>query len=299
MTQTMGEARKMGGGATATPLRWHPQYLPYLMIILMMLFLIEFGNALVEASSDDIMSDNESSTLGSRLKGMQSLINSHPSLFLGMIFRVTIAIILEINLDAFLKLVVTPFLAASVVGAVAAPLTFFVGQALQPIIHSVCFYGFDDTFIMATLDSTGGKDRLVTLSKSGEWHKMGFFHKSFMRWCIKSMAGFSVGFAGLCTALPVVGPILTALLSGWVVAWDMVYVPLSGMGHVGFFRQLRTVLGNFRAFYWFGFTAVLIEEIPLAGPVCHVYNVYSAAFFLERVYLKEVLVSAVVGDEEL
>ena len=50
-----------------------------------------------------------------------------------------------INLDAFLKLVVTPFLAASDIGAVAALLTFFVGQVvLQPIIHLICFFGFDD-----------------------------------------------------------------------------------------------------------------------------------------------------------
>lgn len=50
-----------------------------------------------------------------------------------------------INLDAFLKLVVTPFLAASDIGAVAALLTFFVGQVvLQPIINLICFFGFDD-----------------------------------------------------------------------------------------------------------------------------------------------------------
>jgi len=213
-----------------------------------------------------------------------------------MVIRVIIAIVLEINLDGFLKLVVTPFLAASVVGAVAAPLTFFVGQALQPIINSFCFYGFDDPFVMATLEATGGKDRLSTLSKTGEWHHMGTFHKYFMRWCIKATAGFWVGFAGICTYIPIVGPILTALLSGWVVAWDMVYIPLSGMGRVGILRQGRSVLTNFSEYYWFGFWAVLMEEIPIVGPVCHVYNVYSAAFFLERVYLNNsTMVSSMDG----
>lgn len=258
------------------------------LLTLILILLMEFGNA-VAASSNDMSEDDydttDPSSLGARLKGIQSLLGSRPGLLLSVVIRVAIAIALQINLDAFLKLVVTPFLAASVVGAVAAPLTFFVGQALQPIIHSFCFYGFDDPFIMATLEATGGKERLSTLSKTGEWYKMGTFHKYFMRWCIKTTAGFWVGFAGLCTYIPIVGPVLVALLSGWVVAWDMVYVPLSGMGHVGIFRQGRSVLANFGEYYWFGFWAVLIEEIPIVGPVCHVYNVYSAAFFLERVYL--------------
>ena len=115
---------------------------------------------------------------------------------------------------------------------------------------------------------------------------MGKFHKLFMRWCIKTIAGCSVGLAGFCTAIPILGPILTALLSGWAVAWDIVYVPLSGMGRVGILRQGMSVLHHFWDYYWFGFWAVLIEEIPIVNPVCHVYNVYSAAFFLERVHLE-------------
>ena len=273
-----------------------------LMIILMMVLLIEFVNAASNNMPDDDADSIQSpSSIGARLKGMQSLLASRPGMLLSMVIRVTIAITLQINLDAFLKLVVTPILAASVIGAVAAPFTFFVGQALQPIIHSFCFYGFDDKFLMATLEATGGKERLATLSKTGEWHESGSFHKFFLRWCIKTTAGFTIGFAGLCTAIPIVGPVLTALLSGWVVAWDMVYVPLSGMGRVGVVRQGRSVLKNFREYYWFGFWAVLIEEIPIAGPVCHVYNVYSAAFFLERVYLNNipVLVDGLIDGMEL
>ena len=264
-------------------------------LLLVMLLFIEFGRVL---ASDDKLEEEENlldysqSSLGARIKGIQSLLQSHPTMLVGMMLRVTIAVILELNLDAFLKLVVTPFLAASVIGTAAAPLTFFIGQALQPIIHSLCFYGFDDPFVLATLESTGAKRRLASLSKTGEWHKMGTFHRYFMRWCIKTTAGFFLGFAGLFTAIPIAGPIVTALLSGWAVAWDMVYVPLSGMGHVGIFRQARTVLANFSEYYWFGFWAVLIEEIPIAGPACHVYNVYSAAFFLERVYLGNTTSSA-------
>ena len=46
---------------------------------------------------------------------------------------------------------------------------------------------------------------------------------------------------------------------------------------------------------------MLIEEILIAGPVCHVYNVYSAAFFLERVYLNNmpVLVDGLIDGMEL
>lgn len=261
-----------------------------IVLLMMLLLLIEFGRSL--ASDDMFDSDDEGSTqspssISARLEGMRSLLESQPRLLVGMVFRVAIAMTLTINLDAFLKLVVTPFLAASIVGAAAAPLTFFVGQALQPIIHSFCFYGFDDKFMIATLDATGGKERLARLSKSGHWHEMGFFHRYFIRWCIKAAAGFFLGFAGLATAIPFVGPVLTALLSGWAVAWDLVYIPLSGMGRVGVLRQGLSVLAHFWEYYWFGFWAVLIEEIPIAGPVCHVYNVYSAAFFLESVYLNK------------
>jgi len=298
----MGVGRNASSDPVTRTMRGATTTMASLMIILMMVLLIEFVNAASNNMPDDDADSIQSpSSIGARLKGMQSLLASRPGLLLSMVIRVTIAITLQINLDAFLKLVVTPLLAASVIGAVAAPFTFFVGQALQPIIHSFCFYGFDDKFLMATLEATGGKGRLATLSKTGEWHETGSFHKFFLRWCIKSTAGCCIGFAGLCTAIPIVGPVLTALLSGWVVAWDMVYVPLSGMGRVGVFRQGRSVLANFREYYWFGFWAVLIEEIPIAGPVCHVYNVYSAAFFLERVYLNNapVLVDGLIDGMEL
>ena len=113
---------------------------------------------------------------------------------------------------------------------------------------------------------------------------MNFFNKYFTRWCTKTAAGVIVGFAGLASAIPLVGSVFTALLAGWAVAWDMVYVPLAGIGRVGILRQGASVLAHFWEYYWFGFWAVLIEEIPIVGPVCHVYNVYNAAFFLERVY---------------
>jgi hypothetical protein len=44
---------------------------------------------------------------------------------------------------------------------------------------------------------------------------------------------------------------------------------------------------------------VLIEEIPIVNLVCHVYNVYSAAFFLERVYLKGGNVTGVASVDSL
>jgi len=49
-------------------------------------------------------------------------------------------------------------------------------------------------------------------------------------------------------------------------------------------RQFWVVYRDFRRYYWFGFWAVLLEEIPLAGPVMHVYNIYSATFLLEDLY---------------
>ena len=141
---------------------------------------------------------------------------------------------------------------------------------------------------MASLVVSGGKERLSKQLIPFLNEKIGFFHQWFMRWCIKTTSGICVGFAGLACAIPIIGPILTALLSGWVVTWDLVYIPLMGMGKVGIFSQARSVLANFGDYYWFGFWAVLIEEIqiPIVGPICHVYNVYSAAFFLERMYLK-------------
>jgi len=180
-------------------------------------------------------------------------------MLLNALVRVVIATILAVNLDAFLKLVVTPVLIASVIGIIAAPLTFVLGNAIQSVIYSFCFFGFDDKFLITTLDATGGKERLLLISSDGEWHKMGKFEKLSARLAMKFAAGFSVGFAGLATMIPIVGPILTAGLSGWVVAWDMVYVPLSGIGYVGVFPQARSVYDNFRQFYWFGFWAVLAE----------------------------------------
>lgn len=146
---------------------------------------------------------------------------------------------------------------------------------------------FDDAFVVAALEATGGKGRLVALglSKTGEWRPMGFFYKYFVKIWLKVAAGGVVGVAGLCTAIPFAGPVLTALLSGWIVAWDIVFVPLYGMGLGGILGQAGSVRAHLREYHWFGFWAVLLEEIPVVGPACHVYNVYSAAFFLESVYV--------------
>ena len=57
------------------------------------------------------------------------------------------------------------------------------------------------------------------------------------------------------------------------------------MGYIGFRSQFRTVvIDNFWKYESYGFWAVLIEEIPILGPSCHVYNIYSAVYFLEKVY---------------
>ena len=67
-----------------------------------------------------------------RQGGMSALLRDRPALFTEMVLRTALATILVTNVDAFLKLVVTPVLAATVVGAVLTPFTFFMGQALQP-----------------------------------------------------------------------------------------------------------------------------------------------------------------------
>ncbi|KAL7525099.1 hypothetical protein ACHAWF_001209 [Thalassiosira exigua] len=253
--------------------------------LLSAMMLIGFAYCIAATATSDEQHES-SSFVRNRIDGIVSLLWDRPSLMLNMVLRVVLATAISVNLDAFLKLVVTPALAATIVGAVATPLTFFVGQTLQPIIFSVCFVGFDDKFVLATLEVTGIKDRLAAEhAKDGEWREMGYFEKFITRYLIKVMAGWTVGIAGIATIVPVVGPILTALLSGWAVAWDVVYVPLSGMGRRGFLRQAKTVFGNFWGYHWFGFWAVLLEEVPLLGPLCHVYNVYNAAFFLERMYL--------------
>mmetsp|Transcript_25705 Transcript_25705/g.53697 ORF Transcript_25705/g.53697 Transcript_25705/m.53697 type:complete len:321 (+) Transcript_25705:93-1055(+) len=284
---------KIRGGTTATKMA---------ILFVLLLLLIEVVSATATEGDGEDSNESSFSTIRTRINGIQSLLQSQPGMMLNMIIRVALAVALMINIDAFLKLVVTPILAASIIGAIAAPFTFFVGQALQPIVYSICFYGFDDPFVVAALEATGGKERLLLAANANtggveEWHEMGFFNKYFTRWCIKTAAGFIVGFAGLASAIPLVGSVFTALLAGWAVAWDMVYVPLAGIGRVGILRQGASVLAHFWEYYWFGFWAVLIEEIPIVGPVCHVYNVYSAAFFLERVYTKNEnkLASAVEG----
>ena len=227
-----------------------------------------------------------SEMVSNRWHGIVAVFYAHPFMLIGVVIRIAIAITLELVLDGFLKTVVTPAIAATGIGALVAPLTFLIGQALQPIIHSIAFLVFDDKFLHATLEATGIKERLITerqLTKG--WHRMTFFQGMITRYVMKSMASWCLGLAGLCTMLPVVGYVLTAFLSGWVVAWDYVYVALAGMGYIGPRRQFQTVWRNFGEYQWFGFWAVLIEEIPFIGPACHVYNVYSAAFFLERLYL--------------
>lgn len=229
-------------------------------------------------------------------EGMRSLMKGRPGLFAEMVARVVVATILVVNVDAFLKVFVTPVLVATGIGAAVAPVAFFMGQALQPIIHSFCFFHFDDRFVLASLEATGAKGRLAP--RAG-WHKVGIVEKVFVRYGVmKLMAGAFVGLTGIFALVPILGPILTALVAGWAVAWDTVYVPLSGMGYVGVFKQGRSVFSNFRAYYWFGFWAVLIEEIPIIGPSCHVYNVYSAANFLERVYMSNLNAPADEADSK-
>ena len=109
-----------------------------------------------------------------------------------------------------------------------------------------------------------------------------------MRWCIKTIAGCSRRVSGvLCTAIPIVGPILTALLSGWGRGMGYCVRPpsLAWDGLEYFVRACRYFI-IFGTITGLDFWAVLIEEIPIVNPVCHVYNVYSAAFFLERVYFE-------------
>ena len=102
------------------------------------------------------------------------------------------------------------------------------------------------------------------------------------RYVLKSCAAW---WAELCTVIPVLGQLLVAVLTGWIVAWDYVHVPLSGMGYSCHWQHSQTVWKHFGQFQGYGFWAVIIEEIPLLGPSCHVYNVYSVAFFLEKVYI--------------
>lgn len=260
------------------------------MIVVLFLMDLRSASALATPALSSSSSDKGSTTysespMSARLNGVFSVFQANPSMCFGVVIRIAIAVFLDVVLDGFLKTVVTPAIAATGIGIVATPLTFFIGQALQPMIHSVAFIVFDDRFLMASLEATGIKQRLLPRAVGKKWHKMTILEGIITRYCVKAIAGWCLGWASLFTILPVVGPVFTALLSGWVVAWDYVYVPLAGMGHVGVLRQFRTVLRNFRAYFWFGFWAVLIEEIPLVGPVCHVYNVYSAAFFLERLYL--------------
>lgn len=220
----------------------------------------------------------------SRLGGLIALFSLYPDFILSVSIRILICMALELMLDGFLKTVVTPAIIATGIGAVVAPLIFLLEYALQPIIHSIAFIIFDDKFLMATLEATGIKDQLEA-EAAMPWHSVTFTEGFITRYVIKSMATSCLGWAGLCTIVPVAGHILTAVLTGWVVAWDYVYVPLAGMGYIGPWQQAQTVWEHFGDYQWYGFWAVMAEEIPFLGPTCHVYNVYSAAFFLERVYL--------------
>lgn len=230
---------------------------------------------------------------------MYYLMQHRRALFIEMIIRILICTIVIMNMDAFLKGIVTPTLVATGVGAIVAPMTFFIGQALQPIINSICFFHFDDRFLMASLEVSGSKERLVTGLALEKWEKMGLREKLFIRYgVVKLGAGFFVGLAGIFAFIPILGPIIVALSGGWAMAWDMVYVPLSCMGYHGVVQQGKSVHANFRKYYWFGFWAVLIEEIPIVGPTCHVYNVYRAAAFLEMVYLDNVAIFTDVDSDD-
>ncbi|CAB9499820.1 expressed unknown protein [Seminavis robusta] len=231
----------------------------------------------------------EDSPAQHRLEGLLALLSARPMLLFSAVVRIGIALGLELAMDAVLKTVVTPLLVASGIGALLAPATFLLEYAFQPLIHSIAFLVFDDNFVMATLETTGIQDRLVRKDHKNnpgvlEWHKMSFFEGFCTRYVVKSLTAWCLGWAGLCTIVPVVGHLLTAVLTGWLVAWDYVYVPLSGLGYIGPLQQFQTVWQHFSYFQWYGFWAVLIEEIPVLGPACHVYNVYSAAYFLEGLY---------------
>jgi len=184
-------------------------------------------------------------------------------------------------MDGFLKTIVTPILVSTGIGALMAPLTFFLEYSLQPVIHSIAFLVFDDSFLLATLETTGIQSRML---QTRQWHKLSFLEGMLTRYVVKSISAWCLAWAGVLTIVPLAGNILTAILTGWVVTWDYVYVPLSGMGHVGPWQQFRMVWKHLWAFQWYGFWAVLVEEIPVLGPSCHVYNVYSAAFLLERLF---------------
>mmetsp|Transcript_11503 Transcript_11503/g.21878 ORF Transcript_11503/g.21878 Transcript_11503/m.21878 type:complete len:278 (-) Transcript_11503:135-968(-) len=218
---------------------------------------------------------------------LRTLRKTHPRLVTNMIVRIAIATAVMLFLDFYLKLVLTPILAATIVGVVATPLTFSLGQTLQPAIYSICFLGFDDKFLVACLEVTGVKERLATRHAKGKWHDIKKFEKYGTKILIKIIASFIVGGSGLAAIVPLAGLVLSASLSGWVVAWDMVFVALSGMERRGVVRQAKVVRSNFKEYSKFGFWAVLREEIPLVGPACHVYNVYRASFFLEKLYLDQ------------
>ena len=253
-----------------------------------------------------------SSSSKSRLAGLVTLFQQRPDLLLSVMIRIILAMVLELLLDGFLKTVVTPALVATGIGAFVAPLVFLLEYTLQPMIHSIAFLIFDDRFLLATLEATGIKqDLLMSVQKSSakgkrkrrkgggevKWHKLSLMEGMLTRYVIKSCAAWCLAWAGLCTVIPVLGQILVAVLTGWIVAWDYVYVPLSGMGYIGPWQQFQTVWQHFGKFQWYGFWAVLIEEIPFLGPSCHVYNVYSAAFFLEKVYILHNKGHSIVDDD--
>ena len=233
--------------------------------------------------------------VAARITGIARVLVANPGMCGEALVRIGLAVGLETVLDGLLEGVVVPSLERVTPrrfgGWVGPPAAHFLGEALRPVLRSVSFLFFDDRFLDTVLESTGTKEALAaSLCLTTGWHETqpGLFRKLVARYCLKAVASWFVGFAGLLTVVPLVGPVLTAFLSGWIVAWDCVCVPLWGMGRTTAWSQLETVLADLPRYHRFGVGAVLLEEMMIipnrAGAAMHVYNVYSAAFFLKDLY---------------
>jgi len=216
--------------------------------------------------------------------GLYHVFAEHPCFIPHAMVCIGIAISIEISLELFMTFVVEPVLLASVVGSVASFLALCIEQALQPVINDIVFFCFDDQFLYATLETTGIKDKLERKYKC-ELQPMGMCEKSINRYLVKCIACVFVSLAGLSTAVPLVGHIFTALAAGSVVMWDYVFTALPVIvGSHSFCDQLKTFFSKWCAYQWNGFFALLLEEVPFVSPFFHVWNIYSAALFLENVY---------------
>merc|ERR1719401_2705760 len=120
-----------------------------------------------------------------------------------------------------------------------------------------------------------------------------------IRYVVKACIDCAIGFVGLTTLIPIVGNFITAFAIGWAVAWDYVYVALDGIGFTEPQQQFASVYKNFTAYYWWGFFCVLIEEIPFAGPFLHAWNIHTASFFLEEVYINKIQDDPLMGVADM